>query len=76
MANKMEKYTIKQLKSLVSSGAAIDVTGASKQSDIPEHYTQIGYASGLYGCSGMLLQGLTTKALYAVTGRTTAIYIF
>ena len=76
MANKMEKYTIKQLKSLVSSGAAIDVTYASKQSDIPENYTQIGYASGLYGCSGMLLQGLTTKALYAVTSRTTAIYIF
>ena len=54
MANKMEKYTIKQLKSLVNSGAAIDVTYAKKQSDIPENYTQIGYVSGVYGCSGML----------------------
>ena len=75
MANKMEKYTIKQLKSLVNSGAAIDVTYAKKQSEIPENYTQIGYASGLYGCNGMLLKGESGQ-LYAVTGRTTAIYIF
>ena len=76
MASKMEKYTIKQLKSLVNSGAAIDVTYAKKQSEIPENYTQIGYSAGLYGCNGMLLQGVTTKALYAVTSRTTAIYLF
>ena len=75
MANKMEKYTIKQLKSLVNSGAAIDVTYAHKSTDIPESYTQIGYASGLYGCNGMLLKGESGK-LYAVTSRTTAIYIF
>lgn len=75
MANKMEKYTIKQLKSLVNSGAAIDVTYAHKCADIPESYTQIGYASGIYGCNGMLLKGESGK-LYAVTGRTTAIYIF
>ena len=75
MANKMEKYTIKQLKSLVNSGAAVDVTYSSKKSDIPENYTQIGYASGLYGCNGMLLKGESGQ-LYAVAGRTTAIYIF
>ena len=76
MAKKMEKYTIKQLKSLVNSGAAIDVTYSSKKSDIPESYTQIGYASGLYGCNGMLLRGCTSGQLYAVTSRTSAIYIF
>ena len=75
MANKMTKYTIKQLKSLVNSGAAIDVTRSSKKSDIPENYTQIGYASGLYGCNGMLLKGESGQ-LYAVTSRTSAIYIF
>ena len=72
----MEKYTIKQLKSLVNSGAAIDVTYSSKKSDIPENYTQIGYASGVYGCNGMLLRGYTSGKLYAVIGRTTAIYIY
>ena len=76
MANKMEKYTIKQLKSLVNSGAAVDVTNAHKRTEIPECYTQIGYAAGLYGCNGMLLRGCTSGKLYAVTGRTTAIYIF
>ena len=76
MANKMKKYTIKQLKSLVNSGAAIDVTNAKEKNDIPESYTQVGYASGLYGCNGMLLKGYDTGKLYAVTGRTTAIYIF
>ena len=72
----MERYTKKQLTNLVKTGAAIDVTYAKKQSDIPEHYTQIGYASGLYGCSGMLLKGCDTGKLYVVTSRTTAIYIF
>ena len=76
MANKMKKYTIKQLKSLVNSGAAIDVTCAKKQSEITESYTQVGYSQGLYGCNGLLLKGCNTGKLYAVTGRTTAIYIF
>ena len=71
----MEKYTIKQLKSLVSNGIAIDVTQSFNKSDIPERYTQVGYASGIYGCNGMLLKGESGQ-LYAVTGRTTAIYIF
>ena len=71
----MEKYTVKQLKKLVSDGVAKDVTYSSKKSDIPERYTQVGYASGLYGCNGMLLKGESGQ-LYAVTGRTTAIYIF
>ena len=72
----MEKYSIKQLKDLVKQGVALDVTHSSKKSDIPEHYTQIGYAAGLYGCNGMLLRGYTSGKLYAVTSRTSAIYIF
>ena len=71
----MEKYTVKQLKSLVSDGVAKDVTYSLKKTDIPERYAQVGYASGLYGCSGMLLKGESGQ-LYAVTSRTTAIYIF
>mgnify|MGYP001331401327 CR=1 FL=1 len=72
----MKKYTKKQLLNLVRTGAAIDVTYAKKQSDISEHYTQIGYVSGIYGCSGMLLKGCDTGKLYAVTSCTSAIYIF
>lgn len=53
----MERYSIKQLKSLVASDVAKDVTYAGKRSEIPESYTQIGYAAGIYGCNGMLLKG-------------------
>ena len=73
--NIMEKYTQKQLRSLVASGVAKDVTDAKNRKAIPESYRQIGYAAGIYGLSGMLLQGESGQ-LYAVTARTTAIYIF
>lgn len=71
----MIKTTQRELKNMVKSGRAIDVTNAGKRSAIPESYTQIGYSSGVYGCNGMLLQGESGQ-LYAVTQRTTAIYIF
>lgn len=71
----MEKYTQKELRRLVKIGVAIDVTNASSSTAIPEQYRQIGYAKGIYGCNGMLLQGESGQ-LYAVTARTTAIYIF
>jgi len=71
----MKKYTQKQLRSLVASGAAKDVTSANDRNAIPESYRQIGYAHGIYGCNGMLLQG-DSGQLYAVTSRTSAIYIF
>lgn len=56
----MERYSCKQLKSLVASGVAKDVTYAAGRSEIPESYTQIGYAAGIYGCNGMLLKGERT----------------
>lgn len=77
----MKKYTQKELRNLVSLGVAEDISYADnkKRNEILKDegfYTQIGYASGVYGCNGMLLQGNNTKKLYAITGRTQAIYIF
>lgn len=72
----MEKFTQKQLRHLCNSGVAIDVTNASFRNEIiKESYTKIGYAEGVYGCSGLLLKGESGQ-LYAVCSRTTAIYIF
>lgn len=71
----MERYTQKQLKSLVRAGAAIDVTNASDRNAIPENYRQIGFSAGVYGCNGQLFRGESGK-LYAITSRTSAIYIF
>ena len=72
----MEKYTQTQLRNLVATGEAIDVSRARSMQDIPENYSQIGYVKGLYGCSGMLLKGIESGKLYAITSRTQAIYIF
>lgn len=77
----MTKYTQKQLREMVAEGIATDVShgtnGTRRAIEAEEeYYNQIGYASGLYGCSGMLLQGHKTGKLYAITGRTQAIYIF
>ena len=72
----MTKYTQKQLKELVKSGVAVDVTNAGGRGAIPENYRQIGNSRGVYGCNGMILQGCESGTLYAVTARTTAIYIF
>ena len=72
----MERYTQKQLRNLVKVGAAIDVTGANSRGASPENYKQIGFSSGVYGCNGQLFRGLETGKLYAITSRTTAIYLF
>lgn len=71
----MEKYTQKELRRLVSIGAAVDITSAGDRNAIPEYYTQIGYSNGIYGCNGMLFKGESGK-LYAITKRTSAIFIF
>ena len=77
----MKKYTQKELKNLVSMGVAEDITRGDNDTRIAielaeGYYTQIGYSAGVYGCNGMLLQGHKTGKLYAITARTTAIYVF
>lgn len=77
----MVKYTQKQLKAMVKTGMAIDISYADNDErdeleGVEGRLTQVGYASGTYGCSGMLFKGHDTGALYAITGRTQAIYIF
>lgn len=71
----MERFTQKQLRSLVATGAATDVTNATDRKEIPENYRQVGYSAGVYGCNGMLLKGDSGR-LYAVTQRTNAIFLF
>lgn len=71
----MKKYTQKELRHLVALGVAKNVTNAVEVGAIPECYKKIGYSAGIYGCNGMLLQGESGQ-LYAVTARTSAIYVF
>lgn len=71
----MKKYTQSELKNLVSLGAAVDVTLAFDYDAIPERYEKIGYSGGINGCTGLLLRGESGK-LYAVTRRSTALFLF
>lgn len=77
----MKRYTQRELKNLVALGAAEDITRGDNETreaieSVEGYYTQIGYSAGVYGCNGMLLQGHKTGKLYAVTARTTAIFVF
>ena len=77
----MTKFTQNQLRELVNIGVAVDITNGDNDTRkeierLESHYTQVGYSTGAYGCNGMLLKGAKTGKLYAITRRTSAIYIF
>lgn len=77
----MRKYTLKQLKNLVNNGLAVDLTKGNndtyKELIKKESYlSQVGYAIGIYGLNGKLLKGDKTGTLYAITARSSALYIF
>ena len=77
----MTKYTQRQLKEMVKDGLAEDITYGNNDTrrqieETKGYYTQVGYSSGVYGCNGMLLKGNKTGKLYAITSRTTAVFVF
>lgn len=77
----MRKYTQRELKALVRTGAAVDITnhGISEYKALinkEKYLEKLGYSSGIYGINGGLLQGRETGTLYAITARTTALFIY
>lgn len=77
----MTKYTQKQLREMVQHGIATDLTSARQEDretliEKESYLEQVGYCAGLYGCSGKLLKGYNTGALYAIIGHVSAIYLF
>lgn len=77
----MRKYTQKELKTLVRTGAAVDITnhGTAEYRALIEkekYLDKLGYSSGVYGINGGLLQGQETGTLYAITARSTATFIY
>ena len=77
----MTKFTQKQLRKMVSNGIAEDISRGTNETrneieSVEGCLNQVGYASGVYGCNGMLFKGRNTGKLYAITSRTQAIYIF
>jgi hypothetical protein len=77
----MRKYTQRELKALVRTGAAVDITnhGTAEYKALREKekdLNKLGYSSGMYGINGGLLQGQETGTLYAITARSTAVFIY
>lgn len=77
----MTKYGQREIKALVRSGAAVDITNhdntALHELEAREGYLdKVGYSSGVYGLNGGLLKGHNSGTLYAITARTTALYIY
>ena len=64
----MKKVTQKAIKSMIQTGAAVDITGASYPA-IMEPFEKVAYSAGLYGINGGVLQGLSSGILYAITAR-------
>ena len=73
----MRKYKLSELKNLVRSGMAHDLTNASTAEVMEQwkHGEKVGYSSGVYGLNGGLVQDTETGALYAIIGRCTNLFI-
>ena len=79
----MKKYTQRELKTLVRTGAAVNITNhgiteykALIEKEKEKGLDKLGYSSGIYGINGGLLQGQETGTLYAITARSTAAFIY
>lgn len=69
----MRKYTLKELRNAVALGVAEDIT--SLQHPIPTNYEKIGYSTGVYGINGRLIRDVNTGTLYAITSRSTTLFM-
>lgn len=77
----MIRYTQKQIKNLISTGAAVDITHADERDrenilSYEHELTAIGYSVGTYGRNGLLLISKYSETLYAIGSRSTALFIF
>ena len=77
----METYTQKEIRTFAKNGIAIDITHHSnlerKELEAREGWLEkVGYSSGVYGINGGLLKGHNSGTLYAITKRSTAIFIY
>lgn len=67
--------TQKDLKTMVKNGLAIDATHGSVMS--PEKsYKTLAITYGTYGMNGSLFQDYETNQLYAITARSSTLFVF
>ena len=78
----MMKTTKRQIKEMILNGIAKDLTSVKDSSELFEEmgedyfgWQQMAYSCGTYGCTGKLIKGRSGQ-LYAVVGRTIALWLF
>lgn len=70
------KTTLKEIKAF----NAIDITYISSE-DMKKllkkecSFNYVAYSTGLYGTTGVVIQGFKTKTLYKITSRTSTLYM-
>lgn len=77
----MNKTRQRDIRELVAHGHAIDITNhdTTKQEQLETlegRLDCIAYSHGVYGVNGLLLKGRNTGSLYAITTRSTAIFLY
>ena len=72
----MRKFKLSEIKAMARDKYTVDITNTHSRAAIPEQYEQVGYSAGANGLSGAILQGMETGTMYAITARTTALFIF
>ena len=77
----MKKYSQREIKALVKNGEAIDISNHDnndrQELKAREGWLEKrGYSAGVYGLNGGLLKGHNSGTLYAITARTTSIFIY
>lgn len=72
----MEKTTQKEIKRLIRLGAAIELTYNDRDRITPGQLDKIAMSFGIYGMNGAIFKDSKTGQLYAIPGRSTALFYY
>lgn len=70
----MKKYTQKEMRMMVHTGMAQDITNASYESVEKLNLEKIGFSTGVYGMNGGVFRERDTKDLYVIIARNSLLF--
>ena len=70
------KMTQSEIKRLVKTGAAIDITTAPPSEELWTNAEKVAVSRGINGMNGGLLKDRRDGQLYAITARNTALFYY
>ena len=77
----MKQYKQREITGFVTKGHAIDITNHDNAQQAHLEALEgkldcIAYSHGVYGVNGLLLRGRNSGTLYAITTRSSAIFLY